>query len=333
VRGKGAFWRNLLSLVLVVGLILVAHKYLDIHLMVKAWRKFSWSSIGLLLAFPLTYLFVKGWRFILMLRAVQGEFAIAPILRGFIASQSATLLPGGFAARSALLAQADVPMERSLGPALGHSGLDQLVLLVCGLFLAFWYPSLRPAALGLSAALATVVAILSLEPSRKFVVAGLLKIAGKLKKREKMDGFLEACGYMADGKLLLKCMVLSLAANLCSYGILCTVVAALGMKVAWLPLGAAFVLPTLLGRVSPLPAGAGVTEAGMVTFMAHNAAMSVDEAAAATTLMRIFDVVVPAFYGGLVYFFGWKGEQESAEVEEEAGERQTSAARAPAVAP
>lgn len=141
-----------------------------------------------------------------------------------------------------------------------------------------------------------------------------------------MEEFQAACWSLVDTRLFLSTFALSLAANAMSYGILCTVVGALGMKVEFWPLAAAFVIPTLLGRLSPLPAGAGVTEAGMIAFMANQTAMSTNEAAAATALMRSFDVLLPALYGAVIYFTAWKGEEESVTVDDDSGQASVAAA-------
>jgi uncharacterized protein (TIRG00374 family) len=309
---KGKFLKHIFSLIMVAGLAVAAYKYLDIHLMVKAWKKFSWSSLVVLLALPLGYMIAKSWRFLLLMRAADPEVEAGPVVRGFVASQALSLLPVGFAARSAMLTQAGIPAERSVGPVLANSFTDQFVLLVSGLFLAVWYPKLRMASLVLTAILAVSGLALRYEPSRAKILGMLEWLAVKVKQEEKLEEFLVACGAMASLSLMARTLTLSVLANLASYGILCVVVRSLGFEAEYWPLGAAFVIPNLLGRMSPLPAGAGVTEAGMVGFMAETTAMNASQAAAAVALMRLFDVVVPALYGGIVYLFAWRGEKEDA---------------------
>lgn len=309
---KGKLFHHLLSVLLLVGLGMAAYKYLSWELMMQAWRKFSWQTFGLLLVLPAVYLLLKGWRFVLMMRNGEEEIDGRTVLKGYAASQSASLLPGGFVARSAILTQAGVPMERSVGPVLANSGMDQFVLLVLGLLLAVWYEEIRPAALTLTALLVVAMALMANRGTRTWIAERLLGLAERFDQREKMEGFQQACWTLVDRRLFASTFALSLAADLISYAILCLVVASLGLQVEYWPLAAAFVIPTLLGRLSPLPAGAGVTEAGMIVFIANQTAMSTNEAAAATALMRIFDVVVPAVYGALVYFISWKGKSEEA---------------------
>lgn len=306
---------HILSVIFLIGLGVAAHRYLSLDLMMQAWRKFSVSTLGILVLLPALYLLCKGWRFVMLLRPVVEEVSETTVLRGYAASQSASLLPGGFAVRAAVMNQAGIPVERSVGPVLANGGMDQLVLLVCGLFLAFWYDELRVAALGLSALLALVIALLWYQPSRAWIGEKLLDLADRFGKREKVQEFQQACWSLVDGRLFLSTFALSLLADGVSYSILCLVVASLGFQVEWWPLAAAFVIPTLLGRLSPLPAGAGVTEAGMIAFIASQTAMSTNEAAAATALMRMCDVVLPALYGAAIYFLAWKGDEEGEDTE------------------
>jgi uncharacterized protein (TIRG00374 family) len=309
---SGKTFKRFVSVIMVVGLVFAAFKYLDIDLMVKAWKEFSWPSLAALLVLPFGYLSCKSWRFLLLMRATDPEVEAGPVLRGYLASQSLSLLPAGFAARSAMLTQAGIPAERSVGPVLANSFSDQFVLLTAGLFLAVWYPNLRVASLVLLAILVVLCLALWFETSRAKLISLLQALGKRFGHEEKIEEFTAACSAMANHSLLARTLALSLLANLVSYVTLCVVVASLGFKVEYWPLAAAFVIPNLLGRMSPLPAGAGVTEVGMVTFMAQQTAMGSSQAAAATALMRVFDVLVPALYGGVVYLFAWKGDHEDA---------------------
>ncbi len=306
---------TVLSVIFLIGLAAAGYRYLSLDLMMQAWRKFSVGTLGILVLLPVLYLLLKGWRFVLLMRPVVEEISDATVLKGYAASQSASLLPGGFAARAAVMTQAGIPMERSVGPVLANGGMDQLVLLLSGLFLAFWYDELRVAAGTLTGLLLVVTGLLWYQRTRVWIGEKLLLLANRFGQKSKVEEFQEACWTLVDGRLFASTFGLSVLADAVSYAILCLVVASLGFRVEWWPLAAAFVIPTLLGRISPLPAGAGVTEAGMIAFMANQTAMSTNEAAAATALMRMCDVVLPALYGAAVYFLAWKGEEEGEETE------------------
>ena len=316
MKGKGRYLHYGLSVIFLIGLVVAGYKYLSLKLMLAAWRKFSWTALGVLLVLPAIYLLLKGWRFDMLLRTVlEGDVSRTTVMKGYAASQSASLLPGGFAVRAAVMSQAGVPMEHAVGPVLANAGMDQFVLLVLGVFLAYWYTQARTAAVALTVILAVLIGLLIYGRTRGWLGALLLRLAERFDKKEKMEEFQAACWSLVDARLFFSTFALSFAADAVSYGILCVVVGSLGMKVEFWPLAAAFVIPTLLGRLSPLPAGAGVTEAGMIAFMANQTAMSTNEAAAATALMRCFDVILPALYGAIIYFTAWKGEEESIEPE------------------
>jgi uncharacterized membrane protein YbhN (UPF0104 family) len=68
----------------------------------------------------------------------------------------------------------------------------------------------------------------------------------------------------------------------------------------------AFALPSLLGRISAMPAGVGVTEAGMIGILDAAPGVTAVTAAAATMIFRIGTTLFAAMLGGSVYFLGWR---------------------------
>jgi len=68
----------------------------------------------------------------------------------------------------------------------------------------------------------------------------------------------------------------------------------------------AFTLPTMLGRISAMPAGVGVTEAGMIGILDSAPGVTLDQAAAATMIFRVGTVFFAALAGALVYAFYWR---------------------------
>lgn len=314
---------RVLSVLTLVGLVVAAGKYLEPEALERAWDEFSWHYIALLLALPVAYLYFKAKRFSLLLSTTHDSSKRA-VEVGYAASQAASLLPGGVAFRSATMTELGVPVEKSMGPVLLNSAMDQFVLLVAGIIAAYWYPQLRFSALVLTATLIVLIAVLSFETSRGMVKSGLLGCAAKWNGEERMSTFFESVGELAGTHTFLPGLGWSVAANAVSLFTLGLVVHALELPVHPLPLLAAFVVPNLLGRLSPLPAGAGVTEAGMVAFMAHQAGLNVNEAAVATALFRLVDVVLPAFYGFLCYHLwwsratDWKVEPKTGEMREQA---------------
>ncbi len=77
----------------------------------------------------------------------------------------------------------------------------------------------------------------------------------------------------------------------------------------------AFALPTMLGRLSALPGGVGVTEAGMIPLIDSAAGVTREQAAAAVAVYRLGSVVFAALIGALVYLFAWRADKERGKVE------------------
>lgn len=292
--------RPLLAVITLVGLTVVCFKYLDIDAMRQAWQSFSWSACGLLLMLPVLYLLFKSYRFYLLLRPLTSAPA-KDIMMGYAASQAASLLPGGVAMRAAMMARLGVPVERSSGPVLANSACDQLFLLLVGLGLCYRYPELRMTALGLTGVLLFMVAVVWHPKSRAWIASSLGGVAQRLDKQKWLERFFECLSILCNLNLFWKAMFWTTLANLVSLTTLGTVVYSFGLPVEPAVLTAAYVIPNLLGRLSPLPAGAGVIEAGMVGFIATQSAMGQNEAAVVTIIFRIVDVVLPAIYGALCH--------------------------------
>lgn len=301
-EAKTSRLKLLLIIATVLGLAFAARKYLDSEALLEAWHKFSWDVWGYLLLLPALYLLFKAVRFSVLLRSAS-KVKKTLVMYGYASSQAASLLPGGVAMRAAMMHRLGVPVEDSSGPILANSAADQILLLSVGLGLCYYYPTFRPSAFVITAILLTLVVCLSRPTPRGYVKSLLHKLAAKFDRAERVESFFENLRSLTNLQMWLHVMFWTFLANLASVVSLCLVVGALGFEVQPWPLTAAFVIPNLLGRLSPLPAGAGVTEAGMVGFMAAQTAMSYEQAAVATIIFRVVDIMLPALYGGLCQVF------------------------------
>ena len=306
------YLRTILAILTFIGLGWAGYKYLDPHAMEQAWDKFSWGAIGWLLVIPALYLLFKSFRFVNLLQPIS-DAPKGDVLAGFAASQAASLLPAGVAMRAAMMHRLGVPVEKSSGPILANSASDQFLLLSAGLVLCYYYEDLRISAFVLTTILLVLIAALSIKRSREWLKNVLSKMGKKVKQEERVEDFLHSLPYLADWKLFGKVMFWTVLANAMSLTALCLVVASLDLPVEPWPLAAAFVIPNLLGRLSPFPAGAGVVEAGMIGFMAAQTSMSYDQAAVATVIFRVVDTMMPAVYGGVCHLFFLPDERANGE--------------------
>ena len=296
-----------------LGLGIAGYQYLDAKAMWQAWQKFSWDAWAWLLFLPAIYLLFKSLRFVELMKPVS-DAPKGQVLCGYAASQAASMLPGGVAMRAAMMHRLGVPVEESSGPILANSAADQFVLLLSGLVLCYYYQDLRFSAFLLTALLAVFVLILYFHRSRQVARWALMSMGRRFKVEERIERFFANTSILLSYSLFFRILAWSILANAVSFIALCLVVRSLGFPLEPWPLAAAFVIPNLLGRLSPLPAGAGVVEAGMVGFMAAQTALSFDQAAVATVLFRIVDIMLPALYGGFCYLLLFKPEKERGEM-------------------
>ena len=301
-----------LAVLTVVGLGVACWKYLDPEALRKAWARMDWGAWGLLMILPLLYLALKSLRFYYLqspLTRVSGFH----IWHGYGASQAASLLPGGVAMRAATMNQLGISPERSAGPILLNSLSDQLCLLAMGLAACFFYPELRMPALAVLGVFLFLGALLWWESSRTRLIKQVRKIFARFGGGKRYDKFIESFQVTHRKASWTGIVTTTVGANAVSVLILYIVVSSMGFEAELGALIAAFVVPQLLGRLSPLPAGAGVIEAGMVGFLQANSPMSVEQATIATLLFRSFDTIGPALYGALLHlaFSGRSGEKAS----------------------
>ena len=289
-----------LAALTLVGLGVACWKYLDPAALSKAWTRMDWGAWGWLLVLPFVYLTLKSLRFY-YLQSPLTRVSGFNIWHGYGASQAASLLPGGVAMRAATMNQLGISPERSAGPILLNSLSDQLCLLIMGLAACFFYPDLRTPALVVLAVFLGLGLLLWWERSRNYLAGLVRSLFLKFGGADRFDKFLESFEVTHRKASWTGIALTTLGANAVSVLILYIVVVSMDFEAELGALVAAFVVPQLLGRLSPLPAGAGVIEAGMVGFLQANSPMSVEQATVATLLFRTFDTIGPALYGALFH--------------------------------
>jgi uncharacterized protein (TIRG00374 family) len=223
-----------------------------------------------------------------------------------MAGQSATLLPGGIAARAGLLEQVGVKPAKS-GPAILLSSLtDQAMFIITSIIAALFFESARKPVLIVLGFLIALSILLGIEATRCWLLNTIEAILGKLKLGKFWNGFKESMECTLSWELVLKGLastavsfaMLVLALYLCCRGV--------GAEIWAMTILLAFSLPTMLGRISALPAGVGVTEVGMVAIIDAAPNVTLNQAAAAVAVFRVSTILATALFGGLLYLFNWK---------------------------
>jgi hypothetical protein len=165
-----------LHVAVIAGVVITAVRYVDSDQFVHAIQQFHWSYVPAVLGLSLIYLGLKAWRFAVQLRHLARASRFV-VLRGYIASQAATLIPGGFAMRAAILEEAGVPAPDSAASITLSSFSDLLVLLVGALVSALWFETARKPILIALTILILVSLLLSLGAVQAGLCGGLEKMA------------------------------------------------------------------------------------------------------------------------------------------------------------
>lgn len=306
---KNSPFQYVLHAAVVVGMVVAGTKYINGDEFTRAIKQFNWLYAPFIMSLSLMYVGVKAWRFAYMLRELA-DTSRSMVMRSYFAAQACTLLPGGIAARAAILEQAGVPVTKSAAAIAISSMSDQIVLIGCSIVAALWFPSARQPVFFLLGGLAALSIILGIEASRTWLIHAVKKILGKWKLSGYVDKFLVSLREIATVPVLLAGIGNSLLAAIFMILALDLSLRGVGADVPYFRLLLAFTLPSLMGRISALPGGVGVIEAGMVGILDASPGIRLDQAAAAVAIFRVGTLLFAALVGGLVYWLGWHGAAE-----------------------
>lgn len=306
--------KYVLHVVIAVGLVLAGVRYLNSEDVLRALASFEPLYGLLVLVVPAVQLALKSWRFEIFLRPF-GACDTSTVMRAYAAGQPATLLPGGIAARIGLLRQAHVPVATSAAAVLFSSLFDQAVFILGLMATALWFPAARMAALVTLAVVAAVVVLLVVPAIRRLLGAALLWLAERVGLAEGAERFGEAVRRDLSKRVVAAAFALSLAAFATDVLLLDFSLRGVGLAVPLPEVFLAYLLPTMLGRLSALPAGGiGLAEAGIVGYLAGVSGVAPSVAVVAAAVFRISTVFLQALYGAVVYWLAWHGEHETAMV-------------------
>lgn len=305
--------KYLLHAAILIGLVVAGIKYLNGEEVLGALRRFNYTFAPFILALSAVYLGLKAWRFVFLMAPVSA-LPWGVTFRGYTAGQAATLIPGGVAARAGLMKQAGVPISKSSAPVAYSSILDQVVFIVSSLVAALFFPGARTAAFILLGVLAVLALLFFVPLTRNWMAGAANWLAGRFNFKEKWHNFLGAMREVGTLKILGITLGITVVAFSLKIIALDLVLRGLDFQLSYPKLFLAYILPTMLGRMSALPAGVGVTEAGMVGFLSSTSSIDADTAAAAVAIFRIGTVVFQALLGAIVYYLFWKGDKEGHEV-------------------
>ena len=309
---KGKYLKYILHVAVLIGLVIAAVKYINGEEVLQALRSYNYAFAPVLLVLSVLYLAMKAWRFIRLMRPVS-DVPGNVLFRGYVAGTAATLVPGGVAARAGLMNQAGVSVAKSGMPVALSSILDQVAFVGSALFAAFWFENIRGPMFIVLAVLVSLGVIFLFPAPRRWLGSAAAAIAKRFNFAEQWSNFLQHGREVINTRTILVALAITVAGLLVQVIILDFSLRGFGFTVPYATLFFAYIVPTMLGRLSALPAGVGVTEASMVGFLSSSAGVDPDTGLAATAIFRIATVFFQALLGALVYFFAWRGEKEKAQ--------------------
>jgi uncharacterized protein (TIRG00374 family) len=307
---KPSRWLHLaLSVVIITGLGIAAWKYLSAEEMLEALREFRYAYAAPILALSVLYLYFKSLRFIALLRPMA-SLSAGLLIRVYFAGQPATVIPGGVAARAALLAEPGVPPGSSCGPIIYSSLMDQLMFIVATLLAALWYPPARGIALWSLAAVIVISALLAFRPFRDLATRMITRLAARLNVQQQWEYYCQSLTLMHNLRTLSLALLWSALSFIVPVFMFQLCLLGIGEHVPFFTLLLAYTIPTMAGRLTVLPGGIGVTEAGMIGMLEELSGLDPNSGAVAAALFRLGDALFQGFVGGLVYIFFWRGANE-----------------------
>jgi uncharacterized protein (TIRG00374 family) len=307
MENKSAYLKYGLHLAIFAGLIWAIVKYVNGQEVLKTLREFNLIYLPWMLLLALLYFLLKALRFVLLMSPFTDSVPNSIVFKGYISGQPATLLPGGVAARAGLMKQAGVPLAQSSVPVAFDSLWDQAFFFLGGLVAAWWFPGARLPVLVITGVLAVIAALLLLKPTRMKLARLADRVAKHFDQEESWHRFLDSIPQMFSRKILLGCIGITAVAFAFQIITLYLTLRGLDLSVPAPTLFLAFVLPTMLGRLVPVPGGIGVTEASMVGFLTQASDLNTDTAVAAVAVFRVVTIVIPALVGAIVYYTLWHG--------------------------
>lgn len=306
---------------ILIGIVWAAVKYVNAEEVIDALRQFNYGLAPAMLALAIGALFFKAVRFQFLLQPFAPSVTWVTGIKSYVAGQGATALPGGVAARAGLLKQLGVPVSEGSVPVLANSLFDQVFFIALGLVAALWYPEARLPGMIILAALGVAALLYFIKPSREWLAKAAQNVAERLNVAEQWNNFLASLPRVMTKRVLLVAFIMTALAFASFIIILRLALQGVGLTVSYPVALLAYILPTMLGRVVPIPAGLGVTEATMVGFLTATTGMDTNVAVAGVAIFRIAAIFIPILFGAVVYFLFWKGAEEKGIASPESGER------------
>ncbi len=264
---------------------------------------FDAGTVATLIALSLAYYALKSVRFWYLLKAMEINEPFWVVTLSYISAQPVTLLPAGEIYRShALERHTGVPVRHSLPQFTMQGVLEGAAIATLAVISALALGTLRIPVL----ILATVVLIVTIAIGRGYV-ANITRILNRLPfinvTNRNIEQFSERHRAVLSLHWLPFLYGISLIIEAVGSAIAYTAVVGLGAHINVYQAVLVYSLPLVVGFVSLLPAGLGVSEQSAVGILLL-ANVSVAHAVASTLIMRVTIVGLGVVYGGFAMIIG-----------------------------
>jgi uncharacterized membrane protein YbhN (UPF0104 family) len=282
-----------------VGAVILGHKFLHMKEFLATLATFEPLYLVPILAFALVYYLLKAVRWHYYLRVAEIPVRMPRSVSAYLAGQWFTFTPAGELMRAYLLG-GGTDFARVVPTVVAQGLADFLALALVAALVVPFYPDLAPVVLPVTLPILITAAMLGTPPLRDFVAGWrIVQWLGSGKRRETVE--------QAGNLLAARPMSVGIA-----MGIPTILIGGLSLYFAgralalphWdlQPAEGVYAIMQLLGGISPLPQGLGVTE-GSGTLILSYLGMDPSEALAAVILFRAAVLGFSAVLG-LIAFIG-----------------------------
>ena len=297
-------WRWALNAVVLGGLVLAGAKYLRGGQFWNAIAHFHPIYALPIFALTLLYLLIRGARLGVPLHYLSGLSRLTAGVAS-VSGEGAALMPGGVMTYVAMLREVGVKVGQSGASVAWVSVLDQGLFVSLSLVAALWLPAARQSALAVLTTLIIFAVLLAIPVTRLWLSVAWESLLLQLNLLVWWRDSLSALRELTEPRVLAAGLLLTLGAALTMAGALNLAVSGLDADVTFASALLAYTLSSMLGRLTPLPGGVGVTEAALIGVLHKVGGVDLALAAAATAIFRVGTTLLSAVIGTAVYTLWW----------------------------
>jgi glycosyltransferase 2 family protein len=300
---KKKYLRRFLPIAISVALVIILVGYAPWNEVGGILDDLSFKSIALLFALSTVYYALKTVRFWYLLKAMDIHQPFWVVSLSYVSAQPVSILPGGELYRSRALEQhTGVPISKSVAQFTMQGVFEGTAMVTLAIISALFLGKLRVLFIVLG-----LLLVLGIFLINKGGVAGAGHLLNRLPFLNIKDQSLERISQRHRAALRWRWFLwlysISIVVELVGSAIAYASVASVGGHIGIYQAVLAYVIPIIIGFVSFLPAGLGISEQSAIGIMLLSN-IKIATAVAGTLVMRVAIVGLGLAYGLVALFFG-----------------------------